>query len=110
MYPMVVIIEYVDNVIEIVKGGKVPTLEKMLMSLETYNITIIGTSAGNKLKGYDALSKYMRDCLNGVVLGHPSEQTVLQVPYMRTSVVPLGIGYIYQKGELLKVKIPGEME
>ena len=50
----------------------------------------------------------MKDCLNGIILGHPSEQTVLQVPYMRAVAVPLGIGYIYQKGDLLKVKTPGE--
>ena len=110
MDPMVVIIEDVDNLVEMLKEGKTPTLEKTLMSLEAYNITIIGTSAGNKLKGFDILSRYMKDCQNGIILGHPSEQAIIQIPYMRSSTVPLGIGYMCQKGELLKVKIPGELE
>ena len=54
--PVIVMIEDVDNVVEMIKNAKIATLEKTLMSLETYNITIIGTSLGSKLKGYDPLS------------------------------------------------------
>ena len=102
--PVLIVIEEFDTLVDMIKTDKLTGLEGLLMKAELYNISIVATAS--KMKGYDALSKYMKESISGIILGFPGEQNIYTVPHMKQVNIPTGIGYIYNKGELIKIKTP----
>lgn len=106
MPPVVVLIEDWDSLIEQLEDAAVSDVSKLFMELEEYGITLITTATSGKMRGYDPLTKYMKEAGSGVILGKLSDQNLFDVPYIRNAEAEISIGYMVRKGKLTKIKIP----
>lgn len=103
---VVIMVDDWDNLTEIMEDIDLQEVSVELMKLESYGITTITTAANGKLRGYGGLTKYMKEALNGVILGKLSEQSIFDVPYIRNEEVIVGMGYIVNKGKIIRIKSP----
>ncbi|MDE6625484.1 MAG: type VII secretion protein EssC [Lachnospiraceae bacterium] len=103
---IVVLVEDWDDLTEALEDIELAEAAETIMCLENYGITIIATATNGKLRGYGELTKYMKEAVNGVILGKSSDQSIFDVPYIRNEEVETGMGYIINKGKIIKIKIP----
>ena len=103
MEPVRVIIDDIDNFVEKAKTAK---KEKLVLAAKDVEIRFIGTSLSSRLRGFDETSKFFKESLYGVILGHPSEQMVWSIDGMR-KYKPMPDGaLVYSKGNVTEIKIP----
>lgn len=100
-----IVIDDCDKFIETLKATKNLEVEKIILEAIGVGIKIIGTTTPTKLRGFDGISKLLKESMNGVILGNPNEQSILMGGHVRVKKVDLGYGFIYKKGELVQVKI-----
>lgn len=105
MAPVVAMIENWDGFMEYLREPDMEDAQDIFVQLEQYGVTVIAAVNGI-IKGYDPAAKYMKEAVSGVILGKVSEQTVFDVPYVRSSETDISIGHVIQKGRLTKIKIP----
>ncbi len=103
---VVVLVEDWDNLTELLEDIDLIETAELIPCLENYGITIIATGTNGKLRGYSVLTKYIKESVNGVILGKSSDQSIFDVPYIRNEMVDIGMGYIVNKGKVVQVKIP----
>lgn len=103
---VLIVIEDWDSFVDLVKQTKNTAADKILAEAVAVNLTIVAATPSNKMRGIDGLSKFMRDTIYGVVLGVPGDQGLFSIPRAKITKSETGIGYIYQKGEVVQVKIP----
>ena len=59
-----------------------------------------------KLRGYDNITKVLRNVQSGLVLGNPGEQSIFQVAPPRGYKNIIDIGFWYRRGDVGQVKLP----
>lgn len=102
-----IVIDDIDKFLEVIKNTKNFEAEKILQEALQYGFKIIGTTNSNKMKGYDNITKMLKDNAEGILLCAPNEQSVFTVsPTIRVKKPELGFGFIYKKGEIVQVMIP----
>jgi len=69
-------------------------------------LCFIVTTAPAGMKGFETLTKKFRDTQLGLILGNPSEQTMLQAQVARNYKATPDIGLWYKRGEIGQVKMP----
>ena len=81
-------------------------MEKLIPKLLDYGISIVEAVTPNELRGFDDLTKKLKDINSGVVLGIPDEQSFIRMPVIRNYKFVPGTGFVFKGGDIKKVKIP----
>jgi len=103
--PAVVLIDDADNFIGLCKA-KAMDMENLIPEAMSLGISFISTTHPQKLKGYENLTKILRDSQAGIVLGVPGEQNIFSVPSPRDYKAIADIGFLFKRGDIGKVKLP----
>lgn len=103
---ILIVIDDWDDFVAMITASKNISAEKIITGAPMVNITMIAATPTNKMKGFDNYSKFMRETIYGVILGNPVDQNLYSVSHTSKAKAELGIGYVYQKGELTRIKIP----
>ena len=104
--PVVLLIEDWDNFTEWMKAAKNPNAEKIIIGLASVSIGVIVTTPSSKMKGFDNLTKYMKDTPYGIVLGAPNDQNLFRLPVIKQAKKDASMGIVYENGVLTGIKIP----
>lgn len=103
--PLSLIIEDVDAFVEAL-GNDGTKYGMLLRRGIVTQIQIFASSASNKLKGFDVVSKALRDnSQSGVVLGDPQSQQIFNIRKNELG-KERGMAYMYENGVVTMVKIP----
>lgn len=103
--PTVIIIDDVDNFVETVKPVA-GDMEKLISSLSEVGICIVATTVPTKLRGFDNITKVIKEARSGVVLGNPTDQMLLPVSAERGYKGRLDMGFLVEHGVSKKIMIP----
>jgi type VII secretion protein EssC, C-terminal domain len=102
---VLVIIDDGDNFVEMTKS-EVKRTEELLQKAASYGVSFITTTNPNKLRGYDNVTKLLRDSQSGLVLGNPTEQNIFMLPMLRGYKPEIDKGILCVRGAVQNVKIP----
>ena len=103
--PISLIVEDVDICVEVL-GSKVTEFNSLLCRGLATQIHVYATAMSNKLKGFDAVSKTVRDnAQSGIVLGDPQSQQIFAIRKNELG-KERGMSYVYENGVIAMVKIP----
>jgi S-DNA-T family DNA segregation ATPase FtsK/SpoIIIE len=103
--PVLIMIDDGDNFVELCKP-LAKEIEQTITDGKTMGFVFITTTVPSKLRGYDNLTKMLRDSQAGIVLGHPTDQNILAVSApSRYKPLP-DIGFVVARGGSRQVKIP----
>ncbi len=103
--PVIILIDDGDNFIELTKSAA-KRVEEALHAAISFGVTIITTAMPGKLRGFDNITKLIKDTQSGVVLGNPSEQNLFMFPPMRGYKPQVEKGFLYFRGSIKNIKIP----
>jgi len=103
--PTLVLIDDGDNFIDLVKT-KAQEMESLVPRAFEVGFSFFVTSLPTKMRGYDNLTKLLRDNQGGLVLGNPSEQSIFSVTAPRAYKPVPEIGFWYKRGDIKQIKIP----
>ena len=102
---VVIVIDDIERFINLCKDIRAD-LEKLIPKLLDYGISIVEAVTPNELRGFDELTKKLKDVNSGVVLGIPDEQSFIRMPVIRNYKFVIGTGFVFKGGDIKKVKIP----
>ena len=102
---VVIVIDDIERFINLCKDIRAD-LEKLIPKLLDYGISIVEAVTPNELRGFDDLTKKLKDINSGVVLGIPDEQSFIRMPVIRNYKFVIGTGFVFKGGDIKKVKIP----
>ena len=102
---VVIVIDDIERFINLCKDIRTD-LEKLIPKLLDYGISIVEAVTPNELRGFDDLTKKLKDINSGVVLGIPDEQSFIRMPVIRNYKFVIGTGFVFKGGDIKKVKIP----
>lgn len=94
-----------DNFVEMCKGHK-KEIEALLPQAMEYGLSVVATTAPNKLRGFDDLTKILKDSQSGIILGQPDEQSIFRIMAPRKYKSQNDSGFWYQRGSFKQIKIP----
>jgi DNA segregation ATPase FtsK/SpoIIIE-like protein len=103
--PILVLIDDADNFVELCKT-KTTDMEKLLPKAKNMGITFIITTLPNQLRGYDGITKELRDNQSALVLGVPGEQNLIPILTPKGYKATPELGFWYKRGDIKQVKIP----
>lgn len=95
----------VDNFIDLCKA-KSTDMEKLVPQAMELGVRFVYTSLPSKLKGYDILTKILKEVQGGIALGNPTDQNLLAVQAPRNYKAIQDIGFWYKRGDVKQVKLP----
>lgn len=102
-----IFIDDIDKFLETIKSTKSFEAEKILQEGLQYSFKVIGTTNSSKMKGFDNITKLLKDNASGVILGLPNEQMIFTgLPILRVKKPEIGFGFAYKNGELKHIMIP----
>jgi len=102
---VLVLIDDGDNFVELCKT-KAKEMETLVPKAMELGITFVITTLPSKMRGYDNLTKLLRDTQAGIVLGNPGEQNIFQIQPPRGYKPVPNIGFWYKRAEVCQVKLP----
>ena len=102
---MLVLIDDGDNFIDLCRS-KTSDMEVLIPRAIEFGISFIITTLPIKMRGYDNLTKLIKDTQGGIVLGSPSDQNILQIPLPRGYKPVQDIGFWFKRGDVRMVKLP----
>ena len=102
---VVIVIDDIERFINLCKDIRTD-LEKLIPKLLDYGISIVEAVTPNELRGFDDLTKKLKDINSGVVLGIPDEQSFIRMPVIRNYKFVIGTGFVFKGGDIKKVRIP----
>lgn len=100
-----VIIDEGENFVELTKSYA-KRAEAVLADALNVGVTVITATLPTKLKGYDSVSKILKETSNGIVTGNPSEQSVLQMSANRSYKPQIDMAFIVKNGRQTLVMVP----
>lgn len=104
--PIVLLVEDCDQLVEFVERCRDYDAVSVIKSLYEVGIYLVGTTHTKKLADYGETAMYLKSASNGVILMHPSEQSIIDLPYEATRKTPVDRGYQFKNGEVVEIKIP----
>lgn len=99
-----VVMDDADYFIDLLKPIK--EAEAILSDCLQVGVNFIVATASTKMKGYDNVTKLLKETQSGIVLGIPNEQNFLPSPILRGIRRQVDTGFVYRNGELTQIKIP----
>ena len=103
--PAYLFIDDGDNFVEAVKSVS-REMETLIAELSEVGISLVTTTLPNKLRGYDNITKRIKETQNGIVLGMPTDQSFLPVTAERGYKSKLDMGFLVTRGRSVKMMIP----
>lgn len=103
--PALVLIDDGDGFIELCKVQEKETATLFSTAMEM-GLTFVVTTTPAKMRGYDAVTKLLKDTQNGIVLGNPGEQTIFSVPIKRGYQARIDMGFLCSRGTARQIMIP----
>lgn len=101
--PLLICIDDISHFIACFQENEREILEVLKMA-SSMAANIVATTAPNQIVGFGPMQKLFKDCINGLVLGNPAEQSYL-TPGLRKE-READIGYLYNNGQVTKLKLP----
>ncbi|MFT3984219.1 MAG: type VII secretion protein EssC [Lachnospiraceae bacterium] len=107
--PVMIVVAEWEEFLGMIAASKDLSAEQIIMSASDVNITLIAAAHANRLKGFDNLSKFMKESIYGIVTGNFTSQNHFSSMTGRVAAdnAP-GVGYIIEKGNLVKVQLAKE--
>ncbi|MFZ2539568.1 MAG: type VII secretion protein EssC, partial [Oscillospiraceae bacterium] len=102
---VLMLIDDADRFVEICKPIEAH-MEKLLEQAVECGVCIIATTLPSRLRGYDNITKALKDTQSGIVLGNAAEQSVFMVQAPRNYRQQVDMGFLYCRGGTKMVKIP----
>ncbi len=102
---VVVMIDDGDHFVELTKN-QAKRMEAILAEALAVGAAIITTTLPTKLKGYDPISKFLRETGNGIITGSPNEQNILQVTANRAYKPKMEMSVVVSNGRQVVVMVP----
>ncbi len=87
-------------------AGCAKEMEALLPEALVVGVYIYSTTAPSKMRGYDPVTKLLKDTTHGVLLGNPSDQSIFIVPSIRGYKPQVDMGMIARMGQQVMIKIP----
>lgn len=103
--PAYLFIDDADLFVETVKSAA-KEMELLINELAEVGISIVATTAHNKLRGFDNITKRLKEAQSGVVLGTPMEQQFFSVAAERGYKSRIDMGFLVERGSSAKIMIP----
>ncbi|MDS0528047.1 type VII secretion protein EssC [Clostridium sp. SHJSY1] len=103
---VLILIDECDYFIEKTKAGINPVIVTLIEDCLNVGISIIGTTSTTKLRGFDLVTKKFKEAISGIIFGNPNDQLIVNVGRAKGNKVPLDNGFIFNKNELVQIKIP----
>ena len=103
--PALVLIDDGDNFVELCRN-KAKEMEALVPKAMEVGVVFIVTTHPSKLRGYDNLSKILKDTQAGIALGNPSDQSIFNIQSPRGYKPVADIGFWYKRGDVCQVKLP----
>ena len=100
-----ILIDDGDYFVEITKSQAKRTEEVLKKAME-YGVTVITTTVPGKLRGFDNMTKLLKETQSGVVLGNPAEQNLFTLPLMRGYKPQVEKGFLCHRGQIIAVQTP----
>ena len=99
------LIDDADNFVELCKT-KAKEMEQLIPRAMEMGIVFVVTTTPGKMRGYDNLTKVLKETQSGIVLGNPGDQSILSVSPPRGYKPVSDIGFWFKRGTSRQVKIP----
>ena len=95
----------VNELIEMIKplGSKIETV---FMQATECGAIIIASTMPTKMRGYDNITKHLKEAQSAIILGNPLEQSMFSVQSPRGYKQAVDMGFSYYKGVSKQIKIP----
>ena len=103
--PAYLLIDDVDYFLETIKPVMADA-EKIVCALGDVGVGIIATVSPTKFRGFDNITKYLKEAHSGVVMGMPSEQTMFDIKADRTYRSRIDMGFLVDKGVSKMIMVP----
>ncbi len=103
--PALVLIDDGDNFVELCKA-KAKEMEQLIPEAKELGVVFLTTTVPSKMRGYDNITKALKDTQAGIVLGSPSDQNILPVAAPSRYKPVADVGFWYKRGSTRQVKIP----
>ena len=103
--PVLVLIDDGDYFIELCKA-KTSQMEQLIVTAKGLGIVFITATLPSKMRGYDNITKELKDTQAGIVLGNPGEQNILAVSTSYKYRPMPEIGFWFKRGDTRQIKIP----
>jgi S-DNA-T family DNA segregation ATPase FtsK/SpoIIIE len=100
-----IIIDDADNFVENIKSVS-REVEAAMDKATSVGINIIATTVPSKLRGYDNISKLLKEVQNGIVTGNPGDQNVFRMPMNRGYKPQIDMAFIVENGRQILTMIP----
>lgn len=102
---LLMLIDDGDNFVELTKG-EAKRVEELLRKAAGYGVTVITTTMPGRLRGFDNITKLLKDAQSGIILGNPAEQNIFMLPPMRGYKPQTDKGFLFFRGSIKNIKIP----
>ena len=103
--PIVIIIDDADRFIDLCKSIA-SKMEVILAQAIECGVCIIATTLASRLRGYDNITKLLKDTQNGIIFGNPVEQSIFSLQPPRGYHQLVDMGFIYSRGDYKLIKLP----
>lgn len=100
-----IVIDDVDNFVENCKDCA-RKLEPLMAEAVATGVFVYATTTPSKLRGYDAVSKLIKETMHSVVTGNPGDQSLVQMPMMRGYKAQPDMAFLCKAGINTLVKVP----
>jgi len=103
--PALVLVDDADNFVELC-SAKAKDFEQLLPTAIEMGITFVVTTTPSKMRGYDPITKILKDMQAGIALGNPTDQSLLPIMPPRGFKPVPDIGFWYKRGDFKQMKLP----
>ena len=103
--PVLMLIDDGDSFVDLCKP-KAGDMERLISKAAEMGVSFVITTLPSRMRGYDNLTKILKDTQAGIVLGNPGEQSIFQISPPRGYKAVPDIGFWYKRGDALQVKLP----
>jgi S-DNA-T family DNA segregation ATPase FtsK/SpoIIIE len=103
--PVIMLIDDADRFIEICKPIA-QKMEQLITQAVDCGICIVASTLPSRLRGYDNISKLLKEAQSGIILGNPTEQSLFSFQAPRGYKQQPDMGFLYSRGSGRLIKIP----
>ena len=102
---ILMLIDDVDRFIEYCKPVA-SQMENLIIQAIECGFCIVATTLPSRLRGYDNITKTLKDTQNAIILGNPTEQSIFVFQPPRGYRQQVDMGFMYSRDSSKMIKIP----
>lgn len=101
-----IVVDDTDNFIALLSASKLANFETIIKDALSVGIVLICASLSSRMKGFDEITKLLKESTSGIILGLPVAQTIWQVSGLAGYKPKADTAVLYSKGEYIPIKVP----